>query len=191
MSKKLITVKNRGTGSVVYTVPDMGIRREFSPGEVKRNLDAEEIQKLIFVPGGKKIIEKYLMISDKELLEELGLETEPEYFYDESSVKILLESGTMDQLLDCLDFAPTGVLDLIKKVAVDTRLNNMEKREAIKKALSFDITKAIENVDYDKSTDQFGSEEKTRRATAIQEVGVTESPARRAAATPQYKVTSK
>lgn len=169
----------------------MGIRREFSPGEVKRNLDAEEIQKLIFVPGGKKIIEKYLMISDKELLEELGLETEPEYFYDESSVKILLESGTMDQLLDCLDFAPTGVLDLIKKVAVDTRLNNMEKREAIKKALGFDITKAIENVDYDKSADQFGSEEKTRRATAIQEVGVTESPARRTAATPQYKVTSK
>lgn len=191
MSKKLITVKNRGTGSVVYTVPDMGIRREFSPGEVKRNLDAEEIQKLIFVPGGKKIIEKYLMISDKELLEELGLETEPEYFYDENSVKILLESGTMDQLLDCLDFAPTGVLDLIKKVAVDTRLNNMEKREAIKKALGFDITKAIENVDYDKSADQSSSEEKTRRATAIQEVGVTESPVRRAAATPQYKVTSK
>ena len=30
-----IKIKNRGAATVIYTVPEMNMRREFSPGEIK------------------------------------------------------------------------------------------------------------------------------------------------------------
>jgi len=32
---KLVRVRNRSNSVVIYRVPDMGVRREFAPGEVK------------------------------------------------------------------------------------------------------------------------------------------------------------
>ena len=52
--------------------------------------------------------------------------------------------GTLDQFLDCLDFAPEGVKEMIKEMAVDLPLNDMAKREAIQEKLGFNVTKAIE-----------------------------------------------
>ena len=57
----------------------------------------------------------------------LEMPTDPEYFYDENDIKVLLEKGTNDQLLDCLEFAPKGVLDLLKKIAVEMKLDSSEE----------------------------------------------------------------
>lgn len=182
---KKVTVKNRGVGSVSYVIQDLGILRVFTAGESKRNIDASELEKLTFIPGGKKLMDKYLLISDKEVAEELGCSTEPEYFYDEEQVKYLLEKGSIEQFLDCLDFAPTGVLDIVKKLSVELKINDHQKRQAIKDSLKLDVTKAIENVEYDKSEDEDVDTTKTRRAAAVTEVPASTTPVRR------YNVTSK
>ena len=84
-------------------------------------------------------------------MELFNTKLEPEYHYSEQDVKTLLKEGTLDQFLDCLDFAPQGIIDLIKDVAVNLPVNDMAKREAIKEKLGFDVTRAIEikNTKYD------------------------------------------
>jgi len=51
----------------------------------------------------------------------------------------------MEQFLDCLDFAPAGVIELIKKFAVSLPLDNYEKRQALKAKTGLDVDKAIAN----------------------------------------------
>ena len=76
---------------------------------------------------------------------------EPEYHYSENDVKQLLTTGTLDQFLDCLDFAPDVIKDMIKDLAVELPLNDMAKRKAIQDKMGFDVTRAIEikNTKYD------------------------------------------
>ena len=62
----------------------------------------------------------------------------------EQQIVDLLKNGTLDAFLDCLDFAPVGVMDLVKKYAIALPLNDSAKREALKKKTGFDISKALE-----------------------------------------------
>lgn len=172
---KTVNVKNRGTGEVGYTLPDSGVRRNWTPGEVKKNIKVSELEEATYVPGGFKLIQKYLVINEPEVCEYLGLETEPEYFYGEEEVRTLLTKGTVDQLLDCLDFAPEGVLDLVKKIAIDIKLNDYQKREAIKEKLGFNVTAAIDNNEYSKEPET-ETKAKTRRAKPVGEAAA-EKPA--------------
>lgn len=139
----LIKVTNRFSGNVGYFIPDLQVKRTFMPRETKE-ITFEELEKLSFVPGGMKIITDYLVVKDKDAIKEILPNVEPEYFYGEAEVKNILEQGSLDQFLDCLDFAPDGVLDIIKDLAVNLPLDNMSKRNAIKEKLGFDVTKAIE-----------------------------------------------
>lgn len=145
---RTVNVKNRSDSNAGYLLPDTGVRRNWTPGEVKKNLTVGELEQVTYIPGGLVILQDYLLINDQEVCEYLGLDTEPEYFYSEEDIKTLLRTGTLDQLLDCLDFAPEGVLDLIKKISIETKLNDIAKREAIKSKLGFDITAAISNIEY-------------------------------------------
>ena len=43
----MIKVKNRSASMVVYSLPELNIRREYAPGEIK-SVEAEEIEKLMF-----------------------------------------------------------------------------------------------------------------------------------------------
>jgi hypothetical protein len=56
---KMYNVKNRSSSRVVYRIPDLGIRREFMPGEVKK-ISYEELEKLSYRPGGENLIANYL-----------------------------------------------------------------------------------------------------------------------------------
>lgn len=85
-----IKVKSRASGIVVYRIPDMGnLRREFQSREEKI-LTFEELRKLSYTPGGVDLIRDYLIIRDKEALEELNLNFEPEYWYESDEVVNLL-----------------------------------------------------------------------------------------------------
>lgn len=142
-SKKL-KVRNRSHSSVVYVVPDMNnLRREFS-GLEEKIITFEELRKLNGLYGGRRLLENDLVIKDKEALEELNLHVEPEYFYGKEEVDKLLREGSMDQFLDCLDFAPDGVIDLIKSEAVALPLNDVSKREVLLNKLGYDVNKIIE-----------------------------------------------
>jgi len=141
--KNTISVKNRSAGRVVYSIPDLGIRRDFSPGEVKR-LSREELESLSYIPGGQNILNKYLFISNQDVVEELSVPTEPEYYMSEQEIKDLILTGSQDAWLDALDFAPVGVIDLIKKFSVELPLTDMNKIASLKAKTGFDAKKAIE-----------------------------------------------
>ena len=138
----LITVVNRYSGVVGYEVPELQVHRNFFPNEHKE-ISYEELEKLSFNPGGEVILREYLEITDKE------------YFYSEADVEKIMKEGTLDQFLDCLDFAPSVILDMIKNKAVEMPLNDVAKRNAIKEKLGFDVTRAIEikNTKYDGETE--------------------------------------
>ena len=91
------------------------------------NLNKKELRKLSYIPGGEVILREYLVIDNKEALDELlNGGVEPEYFYTEDEIKTLLLTGSLDQLMDCLDFAPGGVIDLVKKYAVELKINAVD-----------------------------------------------------------------
>ena len=46
--------------------------------------------------------------------------------------------------MDCLDFAPEGVIELVKKYAVELKVNDIQKRQAILDKTGFNVTSAIE-----------------------------------------------
>ena len=180
----LIKVINKDNGVVGYTVPDLGVHRNFYPGETKE-VTYEELEKLSFIPGGMVILKELLEITDREAIKQLfSKEPEPEYHYTKDDVKQLLLTGTLDQFLDCLDFAPEVIKDMIKDMAVDLPLNDMAKRQAILEKMGFDVTKAIEikNTKYDSGEEDasgdFGRINK-RRAIPIKSENATAAPSGR------------
>lgn len=151
--KKLYVVKNRSASEVIYSIPEDGIRRPFAPGEVKR-ISYEELQKLSYQPGGREIMTNFLQIESEEVTSDLNIRREVEYDMSEQQIIELLKSGSLDALLDALDFAPTGVIDLIKTFAVQLPLNDINKCKAIKEKTGFDVMVAVKNNIADKETEE-------------------------------------
>ena len=140
----MIKVLNRDNGSVVYSIPEMnGLTRVFQSGETKE-VSFEELQKLSYIPGGMYLLQNNLVILDnKQAINLLLGEVEPEYSYTKEDIINLMKNGSLDEFLDCLDFAPGGVKDLIKTLAVELPLNDVAKREAIFNKLGFNVDNAI------------------------------------------------
>lgn len=184
---KLITVTNRDSGHVGYTIAERGIHRTFAARETKQ-IPLEELKQLQWVPGGEYILKHLLIVNDRDALSALNMEVEPEYFYTEDDIKkILSPEGTLDQLRDFLDYSPEGGKELIKKLAVEMELPDTRKRKIISEATGFSIDNAI-NVNAILNAEDTQSEEEKpvrgqRRATPIKE---DVAPTRRT--TPQYKV---
>ena len=182
-----ITVTNRDNGTVGYTIPDLGnLHRNYQSKE-KKIVTMEELRKLSYLPGGLYILKNCLILDNEEAIKELLGEVEPEYFYSEKEIRQLLQSGSLAQLQDCLDFAPTGVIDLVQQIAVETELNDINKRQAIYEKTGFNVTKAIE-INHE-TEEETVIEAKTGRAAPVSVSEKTDSPARRTAA-PKYKGTS-
>ena len=166
---RIVKVINKFNGTVGYDVPELNVHRNFYPHESK-NIEFGELEKLSFIPGGDVILKEYLEIVDEDVVMALFNESsEPEYHYSEEDVKKLLTTGSLDQFLDCLDFAPDVIKDMIKDLAVELPLNDMAKRQAIQDKLGFDVTKAIEikNTKFDAETEKVSEkEERTGRRAA-------------------------
>lgn len=143
-------VKNRSASRVIYKIPEAGIRREFSPGESKK-LTYDELTQLSYQPGGRALMQNFLQIQNAEVINNLGIPVEPEYAMSEQQVVELLKTGSLDAFLDCLDFAPVGVIDLVKRFAVSLPLTDYEKRKALKNKTGFDVDKAIANSEKDEN----------------------------------------
>ena len=146
MAKKqyFYNVKNRSASVVTYKIPEDNIRRRFTPGETKR-ISYEELLHLSYQPGGREMMINFLQIQSEGVPKSLGIKTEPEYYMSEQQVVDLLKYGTLDQFLDCLDFAPEGVIELIKKFAVELPLTDYDKRQQLKAKLGFDVDAAVAN----------------------------------------------
>ena len=146
-------VKNRRASTVVYKIPEDGVRREFKPGQTLQ-ISSEELEKLTYQPGGTLILSQFLQILDLEGIQKANIKTEPEYHMSEADVSKLITSGSLDAFLDCLDFAPIGVIDLIKKLSISIPMVDIQKRKALKEKTGFDVEAALKHQEEDKEDDQ-------------------------------------
>ena len=187
----IIKVTNRGNGTVGYSIPDLGnLHRTFQSGETKE-ITMEELRKLSYIPGGMTILKQYLVLDNQDAVSELLNTVEPEYYYTKEDIVKLLNEGTLDQFKDCLDFAPKGTIDLVRKLAVELKLNDVAKRQALLDKTGFNVTAAI-TANEESEADEEVTEEKTRRTAAISKAPETSTPERRATAVKSnYKVVSK
>ena len=179
-NNKIVLVKNRSASMVVYKLPEKGIRREFQPGETKK-IPLSELEELTYQSGGRTLIANFLQITEEKVTDELNIHTENEYYMSEEQIKDLILYGSLDAFLDCLDYAPIGVIDLLKNYAISLPMNDIQKREALKNKTGFDVTVILENLRQEAQVDNV---EKAESAPAP-----TTSTRRRAST--NYKVVSK
>jgi hypothetical protein len=170
-----IKIQNRNNGIVGYSVPDMNVRRVFQPNE-KKEITYEELQKLSYTPGGLYLLNNYLIIYNNEARETLIGEVELEYNYTEEDVKNLLLQGSLDELLDCLDFAPDGVISLVKDLAVKLEIVDLSKRKAIQEKTGLNVTKAIENNNARNASDVAETAAPARRVVQTEEKSAQPTP---------------
>ena len=183
-------VKNRSSSKVGYVVPEDGVRREFMPGESKK-VKFSELEKLSYQPGGEALMTHFLQIKTDDAIRELNIHTEPEYFMDEAKIKEIMISGSAEAFMDMMDFAPVGVIDLIKKYAVELPLESTPKIEYLKQKTGFDLVKALANIKAEKEEDE--AEGKINPARQGRRVAIPteeEVPAGRRT-TPKYNVVKK
>ena len=184
----LIKITNRYNGMAGYDVEDLGVNRLFMAGETKE-VTMEEIRKLSYSIGGMNLLKKYFVLDNKEAVAEILGVVEPEYYYTEEEVRKLLMTGSLEELQDCLDFAPEGTIELVKKVAVETKLNDIQKRKAILTATGFNIDTAV--MINEETEDEKEEETKTRRVSTASTTPTATSAGRRTAAPNiNYKVIS-
>ena len=186
----LIKVKNRDNGTVGYTIPELGnLHRSFSKGETKE-ITMDELRKLSYISGGKILLQNYLIVQNQDALKELlSDDVEPEYYYGEEEIKKLLLTGSNDQLLDCLEFAPEGVIGLVKDLAVSLKINDISKRNIILEKTGFNVTNAI-TINEETIEDEGEEAKSSRRSAPVTVEKNDEAPKRRVAAPQQYNVVS-
>ena len=182
----MYNVKNRSPSMVVYRIPETNLRREFAPGETKR-IPFGELEKLTYQSGGRELLENFLQILEEEVTTNLNVHRELEYDMSEAQVRDLLLTGSLDAFLDALDFAPIGVIDLIKSMAVTLPLTNLQKRKALKDKTGFDVDKALMHIEEEQLEENAG---KAAPAPVERRVKEEVKPAGRRT-TPSYKVTKK
>lgn len=180
-------IKNRGASVVTYRIPEDGIRRSFRPGETKQ-IAVEELEKLMYQPGGAEILTQFLQIMDEQVVSSLNIHNEPEYYMSEADIVKLVKEGSMDAFLDALDFAPTSVIDLIKKISVDMPLLDLNKRKALKEKTGLDVEAAIKHRDEEKEDDVKIAPAAERRVKAEEAPA---APTGRRTAAPKFNIPTK
>lgn len=192
-SNKVFMVTNRSAGRVFYSVPDLGVKaREFQPGETKR-LPYGELEGLSQLPGGMIIIRDYLQIQAEDAREELIGQVEPEYNMTEAEVRELILHGSMDEWLDCLDFAPEGVIDLIKSLSVEIPLTDTRKMETFKSKKNVDLERMIRSRQEERAEEEAmkaEAEAKSQQRRVVEQPTQASSPQRRTNGS-KYKIVNK
>lgn len=179
---ELINVRNLTDSPVVYKSYD-GHRREFLGGQ-SFNIPAEELRQLGYSTGGLNLLRNYLHVDNLELAREFGVTEdsyENEYSWTLKDVDRLLVKGDMDELQDALDFAPQGIIDTILGRAIETKLNNVEKRKAISQATGANIDAMIANVESANSTSDVQEETQPKRRRKAKKAEPAQSKRRTAA----------
>ena len=167
-------VTNRSASVVVYSIPEDNIKREFQPGETKK-IRHTELEKLSYREGGKVIIADYLLIQSQDAINDLGVPTEPEYYMTQEQVIDLMKNGSMDAWLDCLDFAPQGIIEMIKSLSVSVPLGDYNKRRALQEKTGFDVDAAIKHMEEERDEQELPKAPAQRRVKPAEPA----APARR------------
>ncbi len=97
------------------------------------------------------MLEQFLQIGEEIVTSNLNVHREVEYDMSENQIRDLLLRGSLDAFLDALDFAPLGVIDLIKSMSVSLPLTDLNKRRALKEKTGFDVDKALAHLEEERA----------------------------------------
>lgn len=135
-------VINRSDGNVTYNLPELNIRRSFAPGEVK-DLPESELEALSQQNSGLGVLQNYLLVDDKEWVM-THWDAPIEYFWQPEQIKKCLLEDPIDLFEETLDYAPAGVIELLKAFAWRLPISDLNKIGAIREKTGFDVLRAIE-----------------------------------------------
>lgn len=189
-----VKVINRTNGMLGYSIPELRIKRFWEkPGDYL-NISIQEMLELKTVSGGLELLENFVVIEDEEAIKIVfdDREMEPEYRYGLKEVDFLLYEATLEQFLDALDYAPQGVLDLIKSKAKIKLPNTTAKISAINDKFNIDMNKIHELGKPDAGEEQAEEtkvQEPKRRAAPV--IETKKAPAKEEIKAPKYKIVEK
>lgn len=135
-------VYNRSDSNVTYSLPELNTRRVFALGESK-DLEDKELEALWQMDGGLTIIKDYLLVDDEDWVK-AHWDAPIEYFWKTEDVKKCLLEDPLDLFQETLEYAPQGVIDLIKMLAWKLPISDLNKIEALRIATGFDTLAAID-----------------------------------------------
>ncbi len=135
-------IVNRSDSTVVYSLEELKVRRLFAPNEEK-DVPKGEITSLWQTDGGKELIKHELLVDNAAWIEENYPAAPIEYFWREDKVKECLINDSLELFRETLDFAPAGVLEIIKRISWQLPLTDLNKIEAIREKLGFDVLMSI------------------------------------------------
>ena len=183
---KKVKVINRSSGPVGYKIPEINLSRVFAAGESKE-INTDELQKLAYQVGGQELIDMYFLIQDEEVANEFSplVAKELEYNYTKEDVIKLVKFGSIEEFLDALDFAPEGVVELIKAVSIELPLTDTRKMQAFKDKKGTDLANLIK-INEEAKAEEVIKTTQRRVATVSNEKSDIEQPTRRVST--QYNV---
>ncbi|NLV87667.1 MAG: hypothetical protein GX025_10715 [Clostridiales bacterium] len=134
-------VINRSDGNVTYHLEELRTRRVFTPNESKE-IEPAEMEALFQMDGGAELIKHYLLVDDKAWVED-HWQPEEEYFWKYADIEHCLKEDSLELFSETLDYAPQGVLDLIKAISWKLPLTDLNKIDEIRNKLGFDVQGAV------------------------------------------------
>lgn len=136
-----ITVTNRSTGTVAYSIPEMKVNRLFSVGETKP-ITEKELNALWSRHGGAVLIMNDLQVNDKEWCKK-HWNVPIEYFWGHEEIKKCLMEDSVELFSETIDYAPGGVIEIIKQLAWQLPLSDRNKAHVLREKLNFDVENVI------------------------------------------------
>lgn len=155
-----------GRGGQFYRISDgpLKILRQFGYYEVK-HIPLYELEALMGTPGGEDLIRNYLVV-EKKGLDALGIEVEPEYFYDQKIIKDILFSGNLAKIEDTLEFGNDAVKELVCRVATKEKVYDTRVLELIKEKTGCDI---VQSMKISEMSQEPVKQEKKQRKVSLEE----------------------
>lgn len=147
-----VVIRNLVNHPVVIVTPIHRKRWEIPPhGEME--VMVVDVRECSYDQGCRNIFRDYVQICNSELAKEFGIyEDVVEYNWGDKEITEALTTAPIEVLLDALDFAPDGIKEAILDKAVELEISDMDRREAISKALGVNVTNKIDNARKAKTT---------------------------------------
>lgn len=160
-----VRIRNLVDYPVVIITPIHHKRWELPPnGEME--VIVADIRECSYDQGCRNVFRDYVQIKNSELAKEFGVSDDTvEYNWSDKDIVAALTTKPIDVLLDALDFAPDGIKEAILDKAVELEIPDMDRREAIGKALGVNVTNKIENARKAKTTKSDTTKASKRRVS--------------------------
>lgn len=142
MAIKYFKVTNRSDGTAGYELPELNVRRVFSLNESK-DIPEKELKALSQTDGGAELIKHYLMVEDKDWVKENLPNAPIEYFWGINEIKKCMLEDDAELFAETLEYAPRGIVDLIKFLSWKMPLTDLNKVNIIQEKLGFNVQAAI------------------------------------------------